>query len=269
VLPLHAELSGPDEVAEGENSSTPLALLHGFTQTGRLWGEFGTDLEDHHRLVRIDLPGHGSSAAVAADLWESADLVVEAVGAATGSRSAPFDLCGYSLGGRLALHVALSHPEAVRHLIVISATAGIDDDEARKQRRIRDEEMARELEFSDDVGAFVERWLAAPMFAGLRAGAAEREERERNTATGLASSLRHAGTGTQVPLWDRLGEIAVPVLVMAGADDPRFVQAAVRMRDRIRHASLALVPGAGHAAHLQQPQLTARTISTWLQTVGA
>ena len=232
-------------------------LAHGFTQTARLWGPFGEALGRARRLVRVDLPGHGGSDAVRADLVESGDLLATAAGE-------PADLLGYSLGARVALHAALQHPELVRRLVLISGTAGIEDPDARTARRVRDEALADGLERSGDVEAFLRRWLANPMWATLRGDAAGLAERRRNSAAGLASSLRLAGTGTQSPLWDRLPGLRPPVLVLAGADDPRFAAAGLRLARAARSAALSLVPGAGHAAHLAQPVLSALIVERFL-----
>jgi 2-succinyl-6-hydroxy-2,4-cyclohexadiene-1-carboxylate synthase len=238
-------------------------LAHGFTQTGRSWGRFGELLEPGRQVVRVDLPGHGGSAGVRADLSQAGDLLVR-TGNALGGGDAPFDLLGYSLGGRVALHAALSHPTAVRRLVLIGATPGIENPEAREARRTRDEAMADALEADGDVEAFLGRWLAAPMFAGLRDPGLD--ERKRNTAPGLASSLRLAGTGTQAPLWDRIGNLDVPTLLLAGADDLRFAVAAGRMARLMPRAAFSLVPGAGHAVHLAQPDLTAAMVNQFLDS---
>ncbi|MGH9081713.1 MAG: alpha/beta fold hydrolase [Acidimicrobiales bacterium] len=239
----------PVGVARG----TPLVLAHGFTQTGRLWGSLEALLARHRRLVAVDLPGHGESAGVRAGLVEAGVMVAEAAGERC-------DLLGYSLGARVALHAALERPDLVRRLLLIGGTAGIDDPRARAERRARDDATADELERSGDVAGFVRRWLAAPMWTGLPAGVLGAEERGRNTAAGLASSLRLAGTGTQDPLWRRLPHLAPPVLVLAGACDTRFTVAGERMARAARQGALSLVPGAGHAAHLAQPALTARLV---------
>jgi len=246
---LHADIVG---------TGRRLVLAHGFTQTGRLWGPFGDLLAEGRRLVRVDLPGHAGSSEVRADLVGAGDLVVSAGLDDQG----PVDLLGYSLGARVALHAALAHPERIRRLVLIGATAGIEDDEARRLRRARDDAMADRLEASGDLEGFIRRWLAASMFAGLRN--AGLEERLRNTAAGLASSLRLAGTGTQRPLWERLGEIGLPVLVVVGADDARFVAAGSRMAASLGDGVFSLVPGAGHAAHLAQPRLAARLVEDFL-----
>jgi 2-succinyl-6-hydroxy-2,4-cyclohexadiene-1-carboxylate synthase len=248
----------------GNPEGRGLVLAHGFTQTRRLWGEFGVLLGRTHLLVLVDLPGHGGSSAVRADLDEGADRIVEAAGEALGDE--PFDLLGYSLGARFALHAALSRPDRVARLVVIGATGGIDDPESARARRARDDALADSLESSGDLGGFLERWLSAPMFAGLRPTAADLGERMHNTPEGLASSLRLAGTGTQAPLWDRLRQLRAPALILAGQDDPRFVANGARLAQAIPSAAFALVPGARHAAHLHQPAITARMVASWLDT---
>jgi 2-succinyl-6-hydroxy-2,4-cyclohexadiene-1-carboxylate synthase len=259
---LHAEQSAPPEHPADPGRSLrsgqppPLVLAHGFTQTGRLWGAFGATLATGRHLVRVDLPGHGGSSALRADLPVAGDLLAAAGG------PSPFDLLGYSLGARIALHAALAHPSRVRRLVLIGGTAGIEDPDARARRRRRDEEMAGALERSGDLAGFLQRWLAGPMFASLRS--ADLGERLRNTAAGLASSLRLAGTGTQEPLWGRLPGLAVPVLVMAGAADLQFASLGDRMVRALPSAVLSLVPGAGHAAHLEQPALAARMVEQFL-----
>jgi 2-succinyl-6-hydroxy-2,4-cyclohexadiene-1-carboxylate synthase len=261
---LHVELTGR---ADG----VPLVMAHGFTQTGRLWGQFGALLAGRRRLVQVDLPGHADSGAARADLPEGGDLLIDSALAALAALDEPgadtrVDLLGYSLGARMALHAALARPERLRSLVLIGATGGIDDPGSRDARRTRDEQMADELESSGDVAAFLRRWTGAPMFAGLRPDAADLGERARNTPAGLASSLRLAGTGTQQPLWDRLGGLSVPTLVLAGADDPRFVEHGRRLARTLPSAVLTLVAGAGHAAHLHRPGPAARIVTGWLES---
>jgi 2-succinyl-6-hydroxy-2,4-cyclohexadiene-1-carboxylate synthase len=152
---------------------------------------------------------------------------------------------------------------ALRRLVLIGATGGIEDTEARAARRRADEETAAALEASGDVEAFLAIWLSAPMFAHL-AGAAQRDERRRNTATGLASSLRLAGAGTQEPLWERLRTMEVPFLALAGSDDNRFSAHALRLAGVAPHGVASLVPGGGHAVHLAQPDPAWRLVHHWL-----
>jgi 2-succinyl-6-hydroxy-2,4-cyclohexadiene-1-carboxylate synthase len=188
---------------------------------------------------------------VHADLWSGADLLSAAV--EPHLHGAPADWIGYSMGGRYCLHVALSHPEQVRRLVLVSATGGIDDEHERARRRQGDEALANRVE-EIGVEAFLQQWLSQPLFATLPPHAAGIEARLDSTASGLASSLRLAGTGTQDPLWDRLGTLAMPVLIVAGELDHKYVQLGRRLVEAIGdNAELAVIDGAGHACHLEQP----------------
>jgi 2-succinyl-6-hydroxy-2,4-cyclohexadiene-1-carboxylate synthase len=153
----------------------------------------------------------------------------------------------------------------VRSLVLLGASPGIEDPQARDARRAEDEARAAHLE---DVGVeqFVDEWLALPLFATLPADRAHRPERLRNTVEGLASSLRLAGTGAMEPLWHRLDTLAMPVLLVTGEHDEKFTEIAARMRDAI--GSLAwtvLAHDAGHSAHLEQPESTATFVASWLR----
>ena len=138
----------------------PLVLLHGFTQTARLWGAFGDLLAQDFTLIGIDLPGHGGSDAVRADLPGTAVLVAEAVAATLGD--VPCDLLAYSLGARVALHVATQTDCALHRMMVIGATGGIVDADARQRRRQADDATADALESSGDLDAFLTRWVSGP-----------------------------------------------------------------------------------------------------------
>ena len=248
-------MTEPALAAETEGSGRRLVLVHGFTQTSRCWGSPAADLAADHEVVRVDAPGHGRSAAVRADLSTTADLLTP-LGPAT--------FVGYSMGGRMCLELALRHPGAVEALVLISATAGIDDADERLARRASDETIAQGLE-ADGVDAFLDRWLSLPLFAGLPRAAHHIDERRTNTPAGLASSLRLAGTGTQAPSWDRLHMLAMPVLVVAGENDTKFTALARRLADAIgTNAVLAVIPGAGHTTHLEAPDAVLAVLRPWL-----
>jgi 2-succinyl-6-hydroxy-2,4-cyclohexadiene-1-carboxylate synthase len=241
-----------------------VVLLHGFTQTGRLWGRFGDGLADSYTLVAVDLPGHGGSAGVQADLPTSARLVAEAIRGAIGDVSC--GLVGYSLGARVALHVLTQSDLDVSGAALIGATGGIEDPEARTARRRSDESLADELEASGDVEGFIESWLRGPLFDRL-GDEADRDERLRNSPAGLAASLRLCGTGTQEPLWDSVPAIRCPILTLAGTDDTRFAAHALRLARLAASGVVSLVPGGGHAVHLAQPDHTGRIVTHWLKGV--
>jgi 2-succinyl-6-hydroxy-2,4-cyclohexadiene-1-carboxylate synthase len=230
-----------------------LVMAHGFTQTGRVWGSMEDELALDHEVVLVDLPGHGGSASVFADLAGGSQLLGE-----VGGRSV---YLGYSMGARFCLHLALDRPALVDGLVLISGTAGIDDAAERRARGRADEALAGQLDPmpgaaspATPVATFLRQWLAGPLFAGISPEANGFAERLRNTGPGLASSLRLAGTGTQQPLWDRLAGLTMPVLVVTGEDDEKFSALGRRLRAAIGpNATHAVVNGAGHAPHLQHP----------------
>jgi len=244
--PLDGPLYAERREALGPNSDRPpLMLLHGFTQTSRSWDPFIEFLDPHWTIVRVDLPGHGASNHADANLNETADLV-----AATCGRGI---YLGYSMGGRVALHVALQHPHLTSSLALIGATPGIEDEREREARRHADDELADSIE-RDGVSVFINRWLSNPMFDRLPKTASDIAERNRNTATGLAQSLRHVGTGTQRSLWPQLSTLKMPTALIAGEEDHKFATIARKMTTAIgSNAELHLIAQAGHTAHLEQP----------------
>jgi 2-succinyl-6-hydroxy-2,4-cyclohexadiene-1-carboxylate synthase len=240
-------------------------MAHGFTQTGRAWGSIDRNLATDHQLVLVDLPGHGRSSELAASLEDGAFLLTE-----VGGRGA---YLGYSMGARFCLHAALACPDLVEQVVLISGTAGIDDDREREQRRRSDEQLADQLDprpasdvAPETVETFVQRWLENPMFNGISPEATALPERLRNTGRGLASSLRLAGTGTQRPLWDLLGQLTMPVLIVTGQLDQKFTSLGERMVDAIGpSSSQAVIPDAGHAPHLQRPDRVAAVVRRFLE----
>lgn len=172
-----------------------------------------------------------------------------------------FALAGYSMGGRLALHVALAAPARVTRLVLVSTTAGIEDEDERGRRRTADEALA-EWMAGRDIAAIADRWGAQPLFAGQSAAVAEaaRADRLRSTPAGLAAALRAMGTGAMSPLWERLGELEMPAVVLAGAHDAKFVEIGRRLAAGLPAARLEIVPGAGHALGLEAPAAVASAI---------
>lgn len=255
-------------------SPTPLVLLHGFTQNRQCWGPFAGQLDDGRPVERWDLPGHGGGGP-AADGWATADRLAAQAAARTAATAAPratttaeagaraSDWLGYSLGGRMLLHLVLAHPNMVRRAVLIGATAGLATSAERAERRGADEALAERIE-QDGVDAFIERWLALPMWDGLPEAAQFADERRTNTADGLAGSLRLAGTGAQDDLWPRLGEIDVPVLVLAGGRDQKFTAIGRRLAAALPHGEFRAIPDAGHAVHLEAPERTAQAVTGWL-----
>jgi 2-succinyl-6-hydroxy-2,4-cyclohexadiene-1-carboxylate synthase len=231
----------------------PLVLLHGFAGTRHGWDEVVARLGgQRYRPVALDLRGHGDAAHARPVGFEActADVLAATAG--------PFALCGYSQGARLALHVALAARHRITRLVLLSATAGIDDPAERAERRRADDALAAEVEAST-VTAFADRWTAHPLFAGTPPAALEawRADMLRNEPAALAAALRGIGTGAMAPLWDRLGELDLPVAVVAGERDARYRALAERLAGALPAARLIVVPGAGHGLPREAPAAVA------------
>jgi 2-succinyl-6-hydroxy-2,4-cyclohexadiene-1-carboxylate synthase len=261
--------NGSDFHVEDHGNGSPLVLLHGFIGSAASWSSVSRDLAGGHRVVAIDLIGHGASSAPADPsryAFEQALHDLAEVTAQLGITRASW--LGYSMGGRLALGMALDYPDRVSSLILVSATAGIQDEYERLQRTEADEVMARRIEGAG-VEAFVAEWERLPIWESQRTlpnevSRAQRDIRLGNRAVGLSNSLRGMGQGAQPSYWERLGEIKVPVLLMAGALDRKFVGIAGQMGVRIVDATLSVIPDAGHAVHLERPREFIEDVRTFL-----
>lgn len=248
------------EVLGGEtvHLAPTLCLVHGFTQTRSSWGRLAEHLARSRTVVMVDAPGHGGSADQRLGLWSAGRELMRTVGDA--------DLLGYSMGARICLHAALGAPAQVRRLILVGATAGIAAPTARARRQADDLALAESIERGGNRGLpeFLKEWLASPLFTGLSAESASIEARRGNTAAGLASSLRLCGTGSQEPLDDQLGRLDMPVLLVAGERDAKFRAEADRLGAGMANAEVAVVAGAGHACHLEQPEDFLEVVEGWL-----
>jgi 2-succinyl-6-hydroxy-2,4-cyclohexadiene-1-carboxylate synthase len=233
-----------------------LVLLHGFTQTGRSWQPVLHALAARYRAVAPDLPGHGEFAERRPASFAACDAYVRVLA------EARITLAGYSMGGRVALHAALSAGPRVERLVLIGASPGLADPAERAARAADDAALADRIE-AIGLEAFVREWVAQPMLAGMPRGIAEfaDADRLRNTARGLAAALRGLGTGAMPSLWERLGDVTMPVELVVGERDEKFRAIAERMQPLLPDARVHPIPGAGHAVHLEAPGAVADVLA--------
>jgi 2-succinyl-6-hydroxy-2,4-cyclohexadiene-1-carboxylate synthase len=235
-----------------------VVLLHGFAGTRHGWDLVADRLDrERYTPLALDLRGHG-------DARDARPIDFAAItGDVLAAAPERFVLCGYSLGGRVALHVALAHPERVSRLVLVASTAGIDDPLLRAERREADEQLAADLE-RGTIEEFAERWMRQPLFAGMPPGAARhwRAAILRNDPGALAAALRGIGAGVMEPLWARLGELPMPATLIAGERDGRYAAIGRRLAAALPDARLLVVPGAGHGLPREAPQAVAAAIAT-------
>lgn len=242
-------------LAQGKGAH--LSFVHGFTQTAQSWTPVIRKLSDNFTCTIVDAPGHGNSTDGHLSLQECGDAIAETIPKGT--------LVGYSMGARMALHAALQHPEHIERLVLISGTPGIETEAERLSRITSDNTLADHIE-TVGVHQFIEEWLSNSLFSGLSREMAQIDERVKNRASGLAASLRFAGTGTQKPLWTELHQLQMPVLIVVGEDDDKFVSIGQRMAAAISHSTFEIIRHAGHTAHLEQVDVFVDTLVTWLQS---
>ena len=246
--------------SKGGTDGPTLVMLHGFTGSASGWGShLDAFAAAGLRVIALDLHGHGMSDAPADPRRYAMECCQQDILAALhelGVRRGEALLLGYSMGGRIALYTAFSG--FFRALILESASPGLEDPAEREQRRDSDEALAASIE-RDGVQAFVERWEKLPLFASQSqlpptVQAALRQQRLQNRANGLAQSLRGVGTGAQPALHAQLPTLGIPVLLIAGELDTKFTTIALAMARLLPQAQVCIVPEAGHAVHLEQPE---------------
>lgn len=268
----HIELNGLDYYYQVRGFGLPLVLLHGFTGSSANWLEVLNPFSNHFQVVLIDLPGHGRTASSSIPERYTMEMVShDLITIAKALNLSTFNLLGYSMGGRLALYMAARYPAYIKSLILESASPGLETTAQRQVRIQNDNRLASEIELNG-VPAFVERWQRLPLFATQqRLPKAEREtlhhQRLSNSASGLAYSLRGMGTGQQPSLWFELDSIDLPVLILAGELDKKYVRIAQQMAAMIPQAGLNIIADAGHNIHLEKTQIFVATVLDFLNSL--
>ena len=234
-------------LASCDHRSVRTILVHGFTQTADSWEPVLDALPPGVDALPVEVP-------------EAQDF--ETTAAVIGARGGPGRYVGYSMGGRLCLALALERPDVVQSLVLVSAAPGIADPREREARRAVDDRLAHDVE-RDGLDAFLERWLAQPLFESLPRDAAGIDARRRgNSVERVTHQLRALGQGAQPSYWDRLHRLEMPVLLVTGAYDRKYRDLAEKMAAAIGdNARSVTVPAAGHALHLEQPAALAELLA--------
>jgi 2-succinyl-6-hydroxy-2,4-cyclohexadiene-1-carboxylate synthase len=257
----------------GPPHAAPLILLHGFLGTGAdEWLPIARRMQPGARCITLDLPGHGQHRLCAGD-YRDFDHVTDTLAAVIQHQiGAPVRLLGYSLGGRIALHLALKHPQLISRLVLESASPGLRSPDERARRRREDETRAQGLEaLGDDPAAFM-RWLrgwyAQPIFSGLATRPDVLEQtlalRAMQRPAQLAAALRLLGAGAQPSLWEALPGLRMPALAVAGAQDVKFVAIAQEMAACCSALRLAVLPECSHNVHAEDPDRYTAAIHSFL-----
>jgi 2-succinyl-6-hydroxy-2,4-cyclohexadiene-1-carboxylate synthase len=256
-------------VLHGLPTAVPLLLLHGFTGSGRSWIDHIPLFSEHCSVIIVDILGHGRSASPPdPNRYAMPQVAADLIALLDAWRIEQTALLGYSMGGRLALYLAYHYPERFSQLILESSSPGLASEEEQAKRRQSDEALADWID-AHGIEAFVDRWEALPLWASQQQLSTEirqrlRQQRLQNNPVGLANSLRGMGTGAQPSLWEQLPALALPTLLIVGELDTKFVAINQQMGDRLANGRLHIILQAGHATHLERPELFCTIVTTFL-----
>ena len=270
----HIDACGVSLCVESTGRGTPVLMLHGFTGDAESMAPAADALGEGFEIHRVDLVGHGRSDApadIAHYAMPCCNHQLARVLDALGLQAA--HVYGYSMGGRAALSFAAASLGRVRSLVLVGATAGLASPADREDRVAADEALARRI-LTRGLEPFVDEWMALPIFAsqkrlGEAALVRARAQRLRGKAQGLAQSLRGMGTGAMPPLHSALPGLDLPVLLVVGDEDAKFEAIASSLSSALPHAQTFVIPDAGHAAHLENPEVVGRVVSEFIRSVDA
>ena len=232
------------------------------------WNPVIDQLTGDYDCFALNLPGHGSPIADAFDQPLDFDRALAGlIDSLDELTRDPVALIGYSLGGRIALYAALARPDRFRRVVLEGASPGIADPSERRARATLDDRRAETL-LRDGIDAFVDRWYEMDLFQSVHAHPETFERmktaRKSQDAAWMAKVIREFSPGRQPPLWDRLGELAMPMMLIAGELDAKYTSMSQRMARRIPSVRVEIVPGAGHNVHLERPERFAHLIQTFI-----
>ena len=254
---------------QSTGSGPPLLLLHGFTGSTRNWEPVIPLLAKSHTVIAVDLPGHGNTQAPAdIGYYQMQSVAPKLVDLMAQQGHDQFDLLGYSMGGRLALYLAVYFPKHVSNLILESASPGLKTEQEREARRQSDHALAHRIE-KGGIEPFVDFWESISLWESQKklpaqAKAVLRQIRLDNHPTGLANSLRGMGTGAQPSLWPFLTEMKRPTLLLTGKLDGKFCSIATEMVQLIPSATHTIIDDAGHTIHLEQRRAWLKAVTSFL-----
>ncbi len=238
----------------GSPQNPRILFLHGFMGSLQDWDKTIRKLQKYFYCVSIDLPGHGKTPNLPKNysFEETGDDLVEFL---TEIKFTPLSLIGYSMGGRLALYLALRHPNLISKIILESASPGLPTPRERADRIAQDNALAEKM-VNMDFDLFLQEWYRQPLFHSLRQHPDFEillKNREQNDPFKMANTLTSLSTGKQPSLWKFLPGNKIPTLLMVGELDDKYRRIAGQMCEKSSFCSMKVIKGAGHNIHFEKP----------------
>lgn len=260
----------------GDPKNPPVLFLHGFLGRGMDWQRVAKVLARGYFCIMPDLPGHGKN------IFHPRP---EEMNTRLSFKRLNKDLCtlldslslrqthlvGYSMGGRAALYFAIHYPESVLSLALESASPGIKNSDERRARR-REDDWRAEMILSGGIEHFVDHWYTLPLFHSLHSYPDVRmqtiAQRKVNQAISVAKVIRDLSPGRQPVVWDHLPSLEMPVLLISGGLDEKYVALGRQMNAHIPRSLWKIIPASGHTSHLEQPEFFSSLLWEFLDEVG-
>jgi len=258
-----------EHLTEFDSSKKTILFLHGFTGSANDWQDIVQKIDKRFNKIALDLIGHGKSSSPASvNYYTTESLVIQIEQVLNHFRLKEIILCGYSMGGRVALNFALAKPEFIQGLILESASAGIKNGKERSSRKLNDDELSTFIE-NNSLEDFLSKWLDQELFGTLRRFSNEKiknlkSERVKNSKIGLANSLRGFGTGVMPYLGSELVKLKFPVYLITGGLDDKFTQINQNLKNSFPSAKHKIISTAGHNTHLEEPKKFIEAVNSFL-----
>lgn len=254
---------------QGDKEKPALLFLHGFMGSAADWSGIVNSFSNEYLSIAVDLPGHGKTVVMGgAEKYKMENCATGLICLMDELKVNKCSLVGYSMGGRLALYLAVHFPDRFGKVVIESASAGLKTKQERQARVTHDEKLAHRLE-ADSFEEFLREWYDQPLFASLRKDAGRfrklLESRLNNDKAGLGLSLRVMGSGSQPSLWEELCKVGVPLLLIVGEKDDKFLKIGREMAAECKTASLSIVSNAGHNVHFDNPEEYVNQVSLFLK----
>ncbi len=238
----------------GHWGNPTLIFLHGFLGDRRDFTPVIQYLKTHFYCIAVDLPGHGQTQVLGGEddyrLENTAQALIEWLPQLA---PPPWHLWGYSMGGRLALYLALTFPGYFRKIILESASPGLKSLQEREDRIQRDHDWIEQLQ-TQPLALFLQTWYEQEIFASFQSHPDRLTilaRRLENSSQGLINSLRYLGTGEHPPLWEQLSSSPLPTLLLTGDQDRKFCQINQEMANLMPLSTFYPVANSGHNLHLE------------------
>lgn len=248
-----------EQHTEFDPSKKSILFLHGFTGSANDWKDVVQKIDKRFNKLALDSIGHGKSSSPSSVNYYTAESLVNQIEQVLNSlRLKEIILCGYSMGGRVALNFSIAKSDFVKGLILESASAGFRNEKEKSVRKISDEELATFIE-NNSLEDFASKWLDQELFGTLRRFSNNKikllkEVRAKNSKIGLANALRGFGTGVMPYLGSELIKLKKPVLLITGGLDEKFTRINQNLKKMIRSSKHKIISTSGHNTHLEEPK---------------